>query len=342
MRLHSQQVLSRRKLLLKEKHSDMSVAKDKNSTLKAEEIPFSAFLLEYTAYLSVERGMSAHTVAAYKRNLTQYLLFMHDDRALQSLQEITKDDVLAYIAHLRTEGYAATSVDQKIASVKGFHKFLLSENLCSVHPADSLPRFKHPSRLPDIISVERIDALIEQFDERHDPASLRDRAILEVLYGCGLRVSELCNLELMDVLFEEGVLRVFGKGSKERIAPLGSSAARALKDYLARGRDKLHPKKKLAPVSSKVFLSSRGNPLAREIVFRMVKSAGESVGIENLHPHTLRHSYATHMLEGGADLRSLQELLGHSDLSTTQIYTHVDQSYMREEYLLKHPRARKR
>lgn len=320
----------------------MSVAKDRNSTLKAEEVPFSAFLLEYTAYLSVERGMSAHTVAAYRRNLTQYLLFLHDSQGLKSLEQVSKDDVLAYIAFLRNEGYAATSVDQKIASIKGFHKFLLSENLCSVHPADSLPRFKHPSRLPDVISVERIDALLEQYDDQHDPVSLRDRAILEVLYGCGLRVSELCHLEVGDILFEEGVLRVFGKGSKERIAPLGSSAAHAIKEYLARGRGKLHPKKSLAPVSSKVFLSSRGNPLAREIVFRMVKSAGERVGIESLHPHTLRHSYATHMLEGGADLRSLQELLGHSDLSTTQIYTHVDQSYIREEYLLKHPRARKR
>ena len=320
----------------------MSIAKDTNSTLKAEEVPFSAFLMEYIAYLSVERGMSDHTIAAYKRNLVHYLTYLKNERHVDALSRVDKDDVLAYIAHVRSEGYAANSVDQKIASIKGFHKFLLAENLCEVHPAEALPRFKHPSRLPEVISVERIDELINQYEGRNDPVSLRDRAIIEVLYGCGLRVSELCNLELMDVLFEEGVVRVFGKGSKERIAPLGSSAARALKDYLACGRDRLHSKKSLAPVSSRVFLSSRGNPLAREIVFRMVKAAGENVGITDLHPHTLRHSYATHMLEGGADLRSLQELLGHADLSTTQIYTHVDQSYIREEYLLKHPRARKR
>lgn len=320
----------------------MSVAKDKNSTNKAEDVPFSALLVEYCAYLSVERGMSVHTLEAYRRNLTQYLLFMGKTKRISKIDDITKDDVLAFIARLREQGYSSNSVDQKIASIKGFHKFLLAENLSSTHPATQLPRFKHPTQLPDILSIERIDALINQFDGQVDPESLRDRAILEVLYGCGLRVSELTHLEIADILFEEGVVRVFGKGSKERVTPLGSMAAQALLTYLAQGRPYLRPKKTLPKPTNKVFLSSRGNPIAREVVFRIVKAAGERVGIVDLHPHALRHSYATHMLEGGADLRSLQELLGHSDLSTTQIYTHVDQSYMREEYLLKHPRARKR
>lgn len=319
----------------------MSVAKDNRSTLNSEKTPFSAFLVEYLAHLSVERGMSDHTIKTYKRNLTQYLLYL-SDQGITSLNAVTKDNVLNFIAQLREEGYAASSVDQKIASIKGFHKFLLAEGLCDAHPADKLPRFKRPERLPEIISIERIETLLNQYDGKDDAVSLRDRAILEVLYGCGLRVSELCNLEMGDIMFEQEALRVMGKGSKERIAPLGGAAARALHVYISMGRDHLHVKRQLAPSSVKVFLSTRGNALAREIVFRMVKEAGERVGIKNLHPHTLRHSYATHMLEGGADLRSLQELLGHADLSTTQIYTHVDQRYMKEEYLLKHPRARKR
>ena len=319
----------------------MSRSKDTRSTLKCEKTPFAGFLMEYVAHLSVERGMSDHTLKTYKRNLNQYLLFL-DGQDITSLNAVTKEDVLNFVAQLREEGYAASSVDQKIASIKGFHKFLLAEGLCEAHPADKLPRFKRPERLPEIVSLERIEALLNQFEGKDDPVSLRDRAILEVLYGCGLRVSELCNLEMNDVMFEQEALRVMGKGSKERIAPLGGVAARALHEYISRARDLLHVKHQLAPSSTKVFLSTRGNPLAREIVFRMVKDAGERAGIKNLHPHTLRHSYATHMLEGGADLRSLQELLGHADLSTTQIYTHVDQRYMREEYLLKHPRARKR
>lgn len=319
----------------------MSRSKDTRSTLKCEKTPFAGFLMEYVAHLSVERGMSDHTLKTYKRNLNQYLLFL-DEQDVTSLNAVTKEDVLNFVAQLREEGYAASSVDQKIASIKGFHKFLLAEGLCEAHPADKLPRFKRPERLPEIVSLERIEALLNQFEGKDDPVSLRDRAILEVLYGCGLRVSELCNLEMNDVMFEQEALRVMGKGSKERIAPLGGVAARALHEYISRGRNLLHVKHQLAPSSTKVFLSTRGNPLAREIVFRMVKDAGERAGIKNLHPHTLRHSYATHMLEGGADLRSLQELLGHADLSTTQIYTHVDQRYMREEYLLKHPRARKR
>ena len=319
----------------------MSRSKDTRSTLKCEKTPFAGFLMEYVAHLSVERGMSDHTLKTYKRNLNQYLLFL-DGQDITSLNAVTKEDVLNFVAQLREEGYAASSVDQKIASIKGFHKFLLAEGLCEAHPADKLPRFKRPERLPEIVSLERIEALLNQFEGKDDPVSLRDRAILEVLYGCGLRVSELCNLEMNDVMFEQEALRVMGKGSKERIAPLGGVAARALHEYISRARDLLHVKHQLAPSSTKVFLSTRGNPLAREIVFRMVKDAGERAVIKNLHPHTLRHSYATHMLEGGADLRSLQELLGHADLSTTQIYTHVDQRYMREEYLLKHPRARKR
>lgn len=319
----------------------MSLAKDKNSTLKADEVPFSNFMLEYLAHLSVEKGVSEHTLSSYRRNITQYLIFVRD-LGITSLDGIEQEHVLKFIASLREEGYAASSVDQKIASIKGFHKFLLAENLCKAHPADKLPRMKRPQNLPEIISIERIDSLLAQYEGVTDPVSLRDRAILEMLYGCGLRVSELCNLDILDVMFDQEMVRVMGKGSKERMAPLGHVASEALRMYLEKGRGHLHPKRALAPITSRVFLSTRGNPLAREAVFRMVRDAGARVGIDNLHPHTLRHSYATHMLEGGADLRSLQELLGHSDLSTTQIYTHVDQRYMREEYLLKHPRARKR
>lgn len=309
--------------------------------VKEKSHKFSSLLREYLAYISVEKGSSPHTIESYKRNLDDYLEYL-DGRNVPTIDAVTKNMIVDYMARLRTSGYASASIEQKIASIKGFHKFLLSEGLSKTHPAAQLPKLKRPQHLPEVLTIEKVDLLLDQYAGRDDPVSLRDHAILEVLYGCGLRVSELCSLTMLDVAFDQEVMRVFGKGSKERIVPLGSVAIKALHKYLEAGRPLLKPKHGLPPATSNVFLSTRGRPLSREVVFRMVRAAGEAVGMDDIHPHMLRHSYATHMLEGGADLRSLQELLGHSDLSTTQIYTHVDRSYMKEEYLLKHPRARKR
>jgi integrase/recombinase XerD len=225
--------------------------------------------------------------------------------------------------------------------VKGFHKFLVREGLTENHPTASLPLPKVPQRLPDVVSIDDVDRLLSQ-PFRDSPAGLRDRAALEILYGCGLRVSELTGLDTSDLNMEEGFVRVLGKGNKERLVPLGGLALQALSAYLSNGRSMLRTHKTLRATSPAVFVNQRGGRLSRQAVFALVRTYGGRVGLDGLHPHALRHSFATHMLEGGADLRALQEILGHADISTTQLYTHVDRRHIREEYLSTHPRARKR
>lgn len=295
---------------------------------------------EYLGYLSVERGSSPHTVDAYGRDLTEYVAFLKS-RGVCDVSSVTREDVTAFIGALRERGLAPSSVERKVAALKGFHKFLVRENITLNHPTSGLPLPRVPQRLPNVVSVDDIDRLMSQpFPD--DPAGLRDRAMLEVLYGCGLRVSELTGLDVADLSLAEGFMRVLGKGGKERMVPIAGMAGHALRAYLEHGRGLLRPHGSIrAADQPAVFLSTRGNRLSRQAVFMFVRTYGGRVGLE-LHPHTLRHSFATHMLEGGADLRALQEMLGHADISTTQVYTHVDRRHIREEYLTTHPRARAR
>jgi integrase/recombinase XerD len=293
---------------------------------------------EYLGYLSVERGASPHTIAAYGRDLADYVAFLAS-RGVGEPDRVTRDDVTAFIAELRARGLAPSTIERRVAALKGFHKFLVRESITENHPTARLPLPKVPERLPQTLSIGDLDRLLSQ-PYPDSPAGLRDRAILETLYGSGLRVSELTGLDLTDLDLAEGFVRVFGKGGKERLAPIAGMAAHALDAYLRNGRPLLRPKKSLAPADgSAVFVSVRGHRMTRQAVFSIVKAYGARVGLE-LHPHTLRHSFATHLLEGGADLRALQEMLGHADISTTQVYTHVDRRHVREEYLTTHPRAR--
>jgi len=216
---------------------------------------------------------------------------------------------------------------------------MVREGMTDNHPTARLPLPKVPQRLPDALSVDEVERLLSQ-PFAQDPAGLRDRAIVETLYGCGMRVSELVGLGVEDLHLNEGFIRVFGKGGKERDVPVAGAAQSALEEYLYHSRPHLRPKsgsRRADP--SAVFLNVRGGRLTRQSVFGIVRRYGGRAGLE-LHPHTLRHSFATHVLEGGADLRSLQEMLGHADISTTQVYTHVDRQHIREEYLSTHPRAR--
>ncbi len=293
---------------------------------------------EFLGYLSVERGASPHTIDAYRRDLAAYAAFLAT-RGVTGPDEVTRDDVIAYIAALRARDLAPSSVERKVASAKSFHKFLVREGITENHPTASMPLPKVPKRLPEVVSIAEVDRMLSQ-PFPSTPAGIRDRAILEVLYGCGLRVSELTGLDLTDIDLADGFLRVFGKGSKERVVPIAGAAFRTLGDYLSHGRPLLRPKSSRSRQDpAAVFLNQRGGRMTRQTVFTTVRSYAGRVGLE-MHPHTLRHSFATHMLEGGADLRSLQEMLGHSDISTTQIYTHVDRSHLREEYLSTHPRAK--
>lgn len=300
----------------------------------------TAHIDDFLGYLSVERGASPHTIAAYRRDLNAYSTFL-EERGVRGPDAVMREDLTAYIEHLRDAGYAPSTVERRVASVKSFHKFLVRDGVTDNHPSASLALPRTPDRLPEAVSIDDMDRLLSQpFPE--GPSGSRDRAVLEVLYGCGLRVSELTGLDLRSVDLPEGFVRVFGKGSKERITPISGAAAAALDDYLRHGRPYLRMKggaRRQDPDA--VFLSVRGHRLTRMTVFTLVRTYGARVGLD-LHPHTLRHSFATHMLEGGADLRALQDMLGHADISTTQVYTHVDRTHLREEYLSTHPRARLR
>jgi len=290
---------------------------------------------EYISHLRIERGSAARTVEAYERDLSDYLDYLESTGTFD-VDAVDRASLLAYEADLFERSYAASSVKRRISVVKGFHKFAVREGYAKKNVADALPLPKVPEKLPDVLSIEQLGAMLDAIDGS-DPSSCRARAILELLYGCGLRVSELCGLDVGALHLDEGFLRVVGKGSKERIVPISGAALESLRDYLSLSRG--YYLKTGRPVPAAVFLNARGTRLSRQTVHKIVAEAGLTIGCKNLHPHTLRHSFATHMLQGGADLRVIQEILGHSDISTTQIYTHIDRTHLRAEYLSAHPRA---
>lgn len=301
--------------------------------------PYRPFLEDFLVYLAVERGFSQATIDAYRRDLTDYLGFLHA-RGLDSFGQLQRSDVTDYLGDLVERGYAASSANRHMAAAKSFHRFCVREGITDVDPISSVPLPKRPERLPETLSVTQVGRLLDQ-PFPLTPSGLRDHAMLEMLYGCGLRVSELTGLSFASLLLDDGLIRVQGKGGKERVVPLMGSALSSLEDYLMDGRPNLRCAKPGCPQDPHaVFLNARGGQITRRSVMSLVEKYGREVGLPGLHPHLLRHSFATHMLEGGADLRMLQEMLGHSDISTTQIYTHVDRSHIRAEYLSAHPRAR--
>lgn len=295
---------------------------------------------EYLDYLRIERGSASRTIDEYSHDLKLYCKHL-SSLGIEDLEDITRESVAAFQASLFESGAAATTVKRRMSAVKGMHRFAIREDMTTADPASSIPLPKTPERLPDVLSIEQAAALMET-QQNAEPSGLRDRAILEVLYGCGLRASEASGLNVADLYIDDGFIRIFGKGSKERISPISGEAKKALKRYLEKGRPALSMKaKKVRPADlNAVFLNSRGGRLTRQSIHAIVAASGEAIGIHGLHPHTLRHSYATHMLKGGADLRVIQEILGHSDISTTQIYTHIDRAHITEEYMNAHPRAR--
>lgn len=289
---------------------------------------------EYLVYLTVERGSSPNTLEAYERDLRRYAQFLAA-RDKTHVEEVERADVEAFAASFAELDYAATSAERALAAVRGMHGFLVEEQICSLNPARDVPSPRRPDRLPEVLSIEQARSLVEQ-PFAPTAAAQRDRTILEVLYGCGLRVSELCGLDLREVMLDEELLRVLGKGSKERVVPITGAARDALVEYLRTWRPMLLGNR---PKIDAVFLNQRGGRLTRQSVHAVCEKYGRCVGIKGLHPHTLRHSFATHLVEGGADLRVVQELLGHASIATTQIYSHIDRTHIRWEYLTAHPRA---
>ena len=291
---------------------------------------------EYLDYLAVERGLARNTIAAYRRDLTTYCSYL-ERAGVESFEGVNRQIIEGFVGDRRDGGYSDASVERAVAAVKGLHAFLVRDGIVAQNPTAALRLPKKAERLPECLSVGDVSALLDQ-DFPEGEMGLRDHAILEVLYGCGLRVSELVGLDVGDVHFDDGFVLVRGKGSKERLAPLVGGAARAMAQYIADGRRRLaaHARGSKTPA---VFLNKNGGRLSRQSVHVICERYGRQVGLVGLHPHTLRHSFATHMLAGGADLRVLQEILGHADISTTQVYTHVDRTQLTEVYLAAHPLA---
>jgi len=293
-------------------------------------------LRNYLNYQSVEKGLAKNSIAAYKRDLTNYLEFLEKIN-ISSADKIDYQTVLDYLTKLKKKGLAPSTISRNVAAIKTFHKFLVQEGVTENFPTVNIKFPKVPRKLPKVFSVDEIVKLLEQ-PHGQVPASLRDKAILEALYGAGIRVSELVHLNVDDIDFESGYIRVFGKGSKERIVPVGSYALEAISEYIKKGRIKLIK----GHHSEALFLNQHGKRLTRQGCWKILNKYAKQAGLENIHPHSLRHSFATSLLQAGADLRSVQEMLGHADISTTQIYTHVTREHLKEVYMLTHPKARKR
>nr|WP_260678578.1 site-specific tyrosine recombinase XerD [Dolosigranulum pigrum] len=293
-------------------------------------------LAEYIIYLKIERGLSANTVTSYKRDIEKYLTFLMEKKIIQ-LDEVSRFEILDFLQTLRQSGAADNSIIRMVSSLRKFHQYLKRESIVSDDPMQLIDTPKKASTLPKAISPQAVEQLLEAPDTT-TPLGVRDRTILELMYATGLRISELVNLKLSDMHLTMGFIQTMGKGEKERIIPLGEIASQWLDHYLDGARVYLQDQS--AETSEYVFLNSRGKGLSRQGVWKKVKQLALEAGIDqNVTPHTLRHSFATHLLENGADLRMVQELLGHADISTTQIYTHITKTRLKQVYSDYHPRA---
>jgi integrase/recombinase XerD len=296
----------------------------------------------YLDHLTVERGLAPNTLASYRRDLRRYLAHL-TAAGVTEPQDVTEAHVSSFLVALR-EGdeehppLAATSAGRAVVAVRGFHRFLLRDGVVTTDVARGIRPPPPPKRLPKAISVEEVAALLEAAGADETPRAVRDRALLELLYGCGARISEAVGLDLDELDLEQGVVRLVGKGSKERVVPVGSYAREAVQAYLVRGRPALAAAGKGSPA---LFLNSRGGRLSRQSAWTALRAAARRAGVtREVSPHTLRHSFATHLLDGGADVRVVQELLGHASVTTTQVYTLVTVDRLREVYATAHPRAR--
>lgn len=274
-------------------------------------------LAEYLEYLEVEKGLSKNTIDAYERDLESFLSFADCEPS-----DVSRSKISSYILDLRENNYTSSSVMRKTASLRGFFKWLCANEECSVDPTLTLEQPKVPRKLPKVMTIQEINTILSQ------DLNKREKVVLELLYGCGLRVSELVNVKINDYDMNAKYLQCKGKGSKERIVPLGSKSIEAIKDYLPE-RDLIMMKYRLD--TKKLLVNELGREVSRQDVYNFIRAQGDKIH-KHISPHTLRHSFATHLLENGADLRIVQELLGHSDVSTTQLYTHVSKKRLKEVY----------
>ena len=286
---------------------------------------------DFLEHLTVEKGLSENTIAAYQRDLGRYLRFLGTIRQ----EEVRESDVLSFLQHLSETGLSSRTQARSLAAVRGYHLYLMREGRAAADPTVNLETPRGWVRLPKTLTADEVESLLDQPDAR-TALGWRDKAMLELLYATGLRVSELVGIKVQDIELERGHVTVIGKGSKERVVPIGEAAADAVKEYLERGRPVLLRGKE----SEALFISSHRRQISRQMFWERIKLYARTAGItRNISPHTLRHSFATHLLDNGADLRAVQAMLGHADISTTQIYTHVSRERLRQVHEKHHPRG---
>lgn len=291
------------------------------------------FIETFLNYLSVERGLSRNTIISYQEDLNYYMDYL-ESRNINSLSRTTRDDISNFMFLQKDKGLSANSVARRLAAIKSFYRFLVKERILKSDPSSLIDSPKLWKKIPDALSVNEITRLLDQPNIRK-LQGIRDRAVLEALYATGMRVSEAANLKKDNLNLQVGFLRCIGKGNKERVIPLGKKAIQSLQRYLVMGRPKLLKGRE----SEYLFLSRLGRRISRQSLWKIIRRYARQAGIKKpIRPHILRHSFATHLLERGADLRSVQEMLGHSNISTTQIYTHINKDRLKTIHRMFHPR----
>jgi integrase/recombinase XerD len=294
------------------------------------------YIKDFVSYLKIEKGLAENSILAYQHDVDKLKEFASSKSSLPD--QLSYDDLKQFLSTLYDLGLSARSQARIISGIKQFYGFLLLENLIKEDPSELLEQPKLGRKLPEVLTIEEIDSLLAAIDLSKNEGH-RNRAMLETLYSCGLRVSELVGLRFSDLFFEEGFIRVIGKGNKERLVPVSPQVQKEIDIYQQHIRNHLNIQKGSENI---VFLNRRGAQLTRVMVFTIIKNLAESIGLKkNISPHTFRHSFATHLIEGGANLRAIQEMLGHESITTTEVYTHLDQRFLRDAILSFHPRNAK-
>lgn len=294
------------------------------------------YLIEYEMYITTELGLSKNTCDNYLKDNEDYLKYLMKYRNVCDPKDISANDIRSYLVTLKRKNLTSSSISRKLSSIKSFHSFLVKFHYSNQNVAKTITNPKKEKKLPTVLSLEEVDALLATFNES-TPLELRNKTMVELTYSCGLRVSELINLKLSSIHIQMGIIDVVGKGTKERIVPIGNKASELIKRYLEFGRPKLASPK----INDYLFLNHNGEQMTRQMFFIIIRDKAKEANITKaISPHKLRHSFATHLLERGLDLRLIQELLGHSDISTTEIYTHINSTKIKDVFENSHPHAK--
>lgn len=306
---------------------------------KKQTMAWDQWLRAYENYLKLERSLSGNSIDAYKSDLSKLIVYLEQHTQARGPRSVTKTHLTSFNTWIGSTNLSARTQARIISGIRSFFQFLLMEDVIDTNPVNDMESPRLSRKLPEVLSVSEIDRMIQAID-MSAPESQRNKAIVETLYGCGLRVSELVNLRLSDIHIQSEFIRITGKGNKQRLVPIGHEALKSMQLYVNTSRHAIESHKGHEDI---LFLNRFGRKLSREMVFNIIKQLAKAAGIKkNVSPHTLRHSFATHLMEGGADLRAIQEMLGHESITTTEIYTHLDREYLRENLSFYHPRSGKK